>query len=220
MREVLYDASLRLRDALTAEVPGALMVHVGTCEEYGRIPAPYAESDVPSDPVSPYAKWKLRTTEALMERGGRVIVARPFLTYGPGQRPRQLIPAAVRAALAGERFPMTTGEQTREWNYVDDTVAGLLRCGSTPAAEGTVVNVCGGPEVSVANMVQRIFAVAGADAALVEVGALPKRSGEVGRFFGDSERCRTILRHTPSTSLEEGLTRTVAWWRRRLQGAA
>jgi nucleoside-diphosphate-sugar epimerase len=209
MREVLYEGSLHVSDCLPAE---ARLVHVGTCEEYGTIPAPYAEDAAPSPSVSPYAKWKLATTRELLRRGGNVVVARPFLTYGPGQRPRQLIPAAIRAALAGERFPMTSGEQTREWNYVDDTVAGLLRCGSVAVAP-KLVNICGGPELSVAAMVRRIFVAAGAPQDRVDVGALLQRSGEVGRFFGDSTRCRNELGHSPATTLDDGLVRTVAWWR-------
>ena len=213
MREVLYEGTLRVHDALD----GGLLVHVGTCEEYGTIAAPYAESDVPSEPVSPYARWKLATTRELLRRGGApVVVARPFLTYGPGQRPRQLVPAAIRAALAGQEFPMTTGEQTREWNYVDDTVAGLLRCGSTPAVVGSVVNVCGGPELSVADMVRRIFSIAGATPSLVRVGAIPQRSGEVARFFGDDTRCREVLGHRPSVDLDAGIAATVRWWREQL----
>jgi len=214
MREVLYEGSLHVADAVPR---GARLVHVGTCEEYGTIPAPYAEDDEPSAPVSPYAAWKLATTRELLRRGGDVVVARPFLTYGPGQRPRQLVPAAIRAALAGTRFPMTTGEQTREWNFVDDTVAGLLRC--AVADFRGLVNVCGGPELSVAAMVRRVFAVAGASEDLVAVGALPQRAGEVGRFFGDAHRCREVLGHTPAVELDEGLRRTVAWWRARGEAA-
>ncbi len=210
MREVLFEGTLRVAEAVP---PGARLVHAGTCEEYGTIPAPYAETDTPSDPVSPYARWKLATTRELLRRGGDVVVARPFLTYGPGQRPRQLVPSAIRAALAGERFPMTSGVQTREWNYVDDTVAGLVRCATADVAG--LVNVCGGPELSVVEMVRRIFAAAGASEALVDVGALPQREGEVARFFGDATRCRELLGHVPAVSLDEGLRRTIAWWRAR-----
>jgi UDP-glucose 4-epimerase len=140
-------------------------------------------------------------------------VARPFLTYGPGERSRRLVSVAVRAAIRGERFPMTTGEQTREWNYVDDTVVGLLRCGSTPAVVGTVINVCGGPEVSVAGMVRRVFEAAGAPVSLVDAGAIPQRPGEVPRFFGDATRCREVLGHAPAVTLDDGLRATVQWWR-------
>ena len=102
------------------------LVHVGTCEEYGDGPCPFYEDQLPQ-PVSPYSTAKVAATLRVLAlhrtRGLRVTVARPFLTYGPGQTGDRLIPAAIRAALGGTPFAMTEGRQTREVNYVEDTVA-------------------------------------------------------------------------------------------------
>lgn len=202
MEAVIVHGTRNLRAAAGA----ARFVQVGTCEEYGTIEAPFAEDDVPSEPVSPYSRAKLQATGETVAAGG--IVARPFLTYGPGQRPRQLVPAAIDAALARRPFPMTTGLQTRELNYVDDTALGLLRCAVAPDLTG-IVNVAGGDERRVIDIVQRIFELAGAPAELIQAGARPTRPGEVERFFADTRRCRDVLGHRPSMSLDEGLRRTL-----------
>ena len=108
---------------------------------------------------------------------------------------------------------MTQGRQTRELNYVDDTVQGLLLSAVTPAVLGSIINVGGGEELSVRSIAERIFRVVGADQDLLRFGVLPERAGEVSRFFCDATRCRTILGHRPEVSLDEGLSRTIEWAR-------
>lgn len=215
MQAVIVVGSRHVRAAARALRTGRRpqLVQVGTCEEYGTIEAPFAESDSPSAPVSPYAAAKLDATrEALAEadaEGPLLVVARPFLTYGPGQRPRQLIPAVIDAALRGRPFPMTAGLQTREVNFVDDTARGLLRAATTPEAHGRIVNIGGGEELRVVDLARRIMVLAGADPGLLQPGALPTRLGEVTRFCSDANLCRSLLGHTPLTPLDEGLRRTI-----------
>lgn len=186
------------------------LVHVGTCEEYGDGPAPFFE-DQPPQPVSPYSRAKTEATAGVLGLHGaglRVTVARPFLTYGAGQRGDRLIPTAIRAALQGQPFPMTEGRQTRELNHVDDIARGLALC-SGDAAIGRIINVGGGPELSVRALVERIFDLAGADRSLIRVGALPTRAGESRRFVGNHQRAWQMLGHRAQVSLEEGLRRTM-----------
>jgi len=187
------------------------LVHVGTCEEYGDGPSPFYEDQLPQ-PVSPYSTAKVAATLRVLAlhrtRGLRVTVARPFLSYGPGQTGERLIPAAIRSALAGEPFAMTEGHQSREVNYVEDTVRGLALC-ARPEVQGRIINIGGGPEITVRALVERIFDLAGADRSLLRVGALPTREGEVSRFVGNHQRARMILGHLPQVPLEEGLRRTM-----------
>ncbi|HJN72684.1 MAG TPA: NAD-dependent epimerase/dehydratase family protein [Myxococcota bacterium] len=186
---------------------GARLVHVGTCEEYGDGPAPFRE-DQPPSPVSPYSRCKVEATQRLRQMPGlRVTVARPFLTYGPGQRGPRLIPSAIRAALASRTFEMTAGTQTREFNFVEDIARGLLAC-RDDRVEGLVVNIGGGPELRVIDVVRRIFGLCGAELDLIRTTRAP-RIGEVERFLGDHERARRLLAHQPRIGLEEGLARTI-----------
>ena len=108
---------------------------------------------------------------------------------------------------------MTSGEQTREFNFVSDTVDGLIRAATTPAVEGSIVNIGSGDERRVVDVARLIFEVAGADTSLIQAGALPERTGEVPRFFADVTRCQQLLGHFPVVGLQEGLRRTIDWYR-------
>ena len=222
MQATVLGGALAVYKAAAALGSAPLLLQCGTCEEYGTISAPFSETDTPSEPVSPYSRAKLQASQALLKRASsgavRIVVARPFLTFGPGQQNRQLVPAAIEAALKQTTFPMTRGEQTREFNFVSDTVDGLIRAATTPAVEGSIINIGSGDERRVVDVTHLIFRVAQADVALIEAGALPERPGEVPRFFADVRRCRDLLGHVPTVSLEEGLKQTVAWYREHLRG--
>ncbi len=210
MEAVNHRGAVAVAEAAAAEVPDCVFVQVGSCEEYGPIPAPFAEDDEPAQPASPYGRAKLAATRALLDRRPlqHLRVARPFLTYGPGPRVSGVLPAAVRAALAKQPFAMTSGAQTREWNHIDDTVRGLLRVATQPGLDGQICNVACGEERRVQDVVELVFEVVGAPQDLIQVGSLPERQGEVPRFFADIRRCRELLGHRPRVPLEAGIRAT------------
>lgn len=196
------------------------LVHVGTCEEYGNGPAPFRESQDPM-PVSPYSAAKVAATAFVRmlctSFGLRAVVIRPFLTYGPGQGPNQLIPALIQSALVGKDFPMTAGEQTREFNYVADIAEGLMLAATAPGVEGMVINLgCAEPR-RICDVAAQVIAQMGNPVSL-QLGKLPYRPGETWEFYCDNTLARERLGWQPRTSLEAGLERTIAWYRQQRRG--
>ena len=197
------------------------LVHVGTCEEYGNGQVPFRE-DQDTSPVSPYSAAKVAATAFVRmlctSFGLRAVVVRPFLTYGPEQESNLLIPALIRSALEGRDFPMTGGEQTREFNYVDDIVEGFLRAAEAPGVEGQIINIgCAEPR-RIRDVAQLVLHLMG-DPIRAEIGKLPYRPGETWEFYCSNERARALLGWQPHVPLEEGLRRTIAWWQARKPGA-
>jgi UDP-glucose 4-epimerase len=193
------------------------LVHVGTCEEYGNGPAPFRETQDPA-PVSPYSAAKVAATAFVRmlcsSFGLRAVVVRPFLTYGPGQGTNQMIPALITSALAGRDFPMTGGEQTREFNYVDDIVRGMLLAGEAPDVEGSIINIgCAEPR-RIRDVAALVLELLGNPVRAL-FGAIAYRPGETWEFYCDNERARTRLGYRPQVTLEDGLRRTIAWYRTR-----
>ncbi|MEO1230601.1 MAG: NAD-dependent epimerase/dehydratase family protein [Myxococcota bacterium] len=192
-------------------------VHVGTCEEYGDNPTPFTEDQVPN-PVSPYSASKVAATYFFRmlhkTQGLPVSVMRPFLTYGPHLRNRMLTTLLIKKGLAGESLPMTPAEQTREFNYVEDIVAGFVQAAESPAADGEIINLGCGEEVQIAEFAKLMMELF--DGKLkVELGALPYRPGETWHFYCSNEKAKRLLGYKPQVSLREGLERTIEWYRAR-----
>ncbi len=213
LRRGILDATVAVcRSALDV---GARLVVAGTCEEYGDNPAPFAE-DQPAAPVSPYSAMKAAATDwtlmAARVAGLDATVVRPFRAYGPYDR-SSVIAAAMEAALAGRPFPMTDGAQIREWNEVYALAEGLLWALVDPRCRGALLNLGGGPQASVRSVVEQVFALCEADPALIGVGALPRRAGEVPLFCADPRRASALWGPLPNPPLDQGLAATVEWRR-------
>ena len=202
---------LRACDALDYEC----FVQTGTCEEYGDNPTPFTEDQSPN-PVSPYSASKVAATyfcKMLHKTQGRpVVVLRPFLAYGPGQRNRMLITDIIRAGLAGGELRLTGCEQTREFNYVEDIAEGFLLAATAPEAHGEIINIGSGCETPLRTFVEKVLDLMG-NPVQPEFGALDYRPGETWHFYCSIEKARRLLGYEPTVGLEEGLRRTIEWYR-------
>jgi len=183
------------------------MVYAGSCAEYGAAPAPYAEHGTPS-PRSPYGRAKLAASELVLAAGHTVV--RPFRALGAGDT-RSVVAAAARAALSGQPFEMTTGEQVREWNHVGAIARGIVAAGAHSGAVGKAVNLGGGETASVRSVVEQVFKLAGANHAELRVGALPQRPGEVPLLSGDHQLSRSLWGEILQPTLSNTLAEAVHW---------
>ncbi len=166
-------------------------------------------------PTSPYAaaKWA-GTGFARMYHllyGTSVVITRPFMTYGPGQRADKLVPHVIRALLRGEAPLLSSGRRLVDWVYVDDLVQGLLLAGVKDGIEGQELDLGSGNLVSVREVVEHLVRMTGSSA-WPQFGALPDRPHEVERR-ADSAATGDCLGWRAETPLEDGLRRTVAWYR-------
>lgn len=147
--------------------------------------------------------------------GLKVVKARFFNSYGPGEVPgqyRNVIPNFIYWAMHGRPLPITgTGEETRDFTFVDDLVDGLLRGAYYDVAVGREYNLSGGTEIrirDVADMVNRLTGNAAG------VRYLPRRKWDTkSRIKASIDRAREDLGYMPTVAFEEGLRRTVQWFR-------
>lgn len=210
--------TINLIHAMT-DHPVQRMVNTGTSEIYGDIAVPFHEDATPN-PVSPYAVSKfaaemycrLYSTSADMP----IVRVRPFNAYGPAQSPDRVIPEIIVRALQSQELLMTTGTQTREFNFVADLVDGFLLAGITPGIDGMLLNLGNGDEISMADLVARILDLMG-NPIEAQIGALPDRPIEIWRMYCDATRARETLGWTPRHSLDEGLARTIEWYEREIR---
>jgi len=190
-------------------------VNVGSGDVYGDAPVPFQE-DGPVRPASPYAVSKYAAERFCrmfnQAYGWPIVCLRPFNVFGPHQSPDRIIPELIISAMSGRDLKMTEGTQTREFMYVDDVVDAFTRALTRPGIDGEVINVCRGEEVSIRELAVTVLDLMGNPVRAL-FGALPYRPTEIWRMFGDNSKALTLLDWKPTTSLADGLTRTIDWYR-------
>lgn len=197
--------------------PVEKFVYTSTSEVYGhQAGVPFVETMTP-DPISPYAITKYAgelycRLKQRMAGSFPIVIARPFNVYGPYQSSKAVIPELILNCLRGMPVRTTRGEQTREFNYVEDIVDGLVRCAIHPQPIDGPVNIAAGEEVRICDLVRTIAELTRTQSS-VEIGALPYRPTEIWRMYADASRAREILGWRPTIGVREGLQRTVDWFR-------
>jgi len=124
------------------------------------------------------------------------------------------VPRFITQALGDE--PLTVhgdGHATRDWLYVDDDAEAIEAAIAAPieTLAGEVINVATGVDISVAQIAGLVLDVLGKPADLV--CNAPERLGQVDRHIGSTEKAHRLLGWSARTSFEDGLERTVAWYR-------
>jgi NAD dependent epimerase/dehydratase len=194
------------------------IVHVSTSEVYGTPLSVPIDEQHRVHAQSPYAASKAGADQlALSFRdsfGLPVVVARPFNTYGPRQSARAIVPTIVTQALSGGSVALGTLETTRDFVFVEDTVAGLIACGLADGVEGEEINLGTGTETSIGRLAELIFELLDVEA---DVRFDPSRvrpaDSEVERLRADGAKAARLLDWRAQVELADGLGRTIDWIR-------
>lgn len=198
------------RDGLRA------FVNLGSCDEYGNNPAPQVETQREA-PISPYSLGKVAATHLLQmlhrTESFPAVTLRLFLTYGPGQDNRRFVPQVIEGCLAGRSFPTSSGEQLRDFCFVQDSVDAVFAAFARPAALGEVINIASGRPVSIRQMIETIQRRIGKGEA--RFGEIAYRPGENLKLYADISKARALLGWEPKVALETGLDKTIQWIRNR-----
>ena len=174
-------------------------------------PLPNRSESIPDSPYAA-AKWASGGYARMFHQLYDVPVAtvRPFMTYGPRQDKRKLIPHVILSLLKGEIPKLSSGQREFDWIYVDDVVEGFLLAAEAPGIEGRTIDLGSGALVSVRTVVEKLTDLVGSTER-PQFGALPDRPFEQARTADIGEAYAAIA-WKPKTSLTEGLDRTVEWY--------
>jgi NAD dependent epimerase/dehydratase len=217
------------REFVTANVEGTLnvleaarrtevqrVVHTSTSEVYGTAQRVPIDEEHPLHPQSPYAATKVGADQIALSYqrsfGTPVVIVRPFNTYGPRQSARAVIPTIITQGLSQKTINLGATDTTRDFLYVGDTVAGIMRAALADGIEGEVINLGTGVEVSIAEVVQRVLGLLDREVpvALDDARLRPPES-EVERLVADVTKARERLEWRPEVDLDEGLRQTIDW---------
>jgi len=153
--------------------------------------------------------------------GVRACALRLTNTYGPRMRVKDarqtFLGIWVRLLLEGIPFEVWGGEQLRDFTYVDDVVEALLLAAVCPQANGQVYNLGGCEAVSLRELAELLLAANGSGEYQICDFPADRKRIDIGSYYADDSRIRTMLGWTPKVALAEGLSRTLVYYREHLE---
>jgi NAD dependent epimerase/dehydratase len=192
------------------------VIHTSSSEVYGTaLHTPMSESH-PLQGQSPYSASKIGA-DKLAESFFCAyqlpeVTVRPFNTYGPRQSARAVIPTIITQALTRDVIHLGNQDTIRDFTYVKDTVAGLVKAAEVPGIMGKVFNLGTGQEIMIGELARKIIQKIGRPVEIIvdPIRLRPEHS-EVLRLLSDNTLARKTLNWEPQVSLDEGLDQTIAW---------
>lgn len=190
------------------------------CAIYGsQAPLPLREEFMSMNLSTPYQITKmlgeLYCNFFFHHHGLKVVKTRFFNSYGPGEVPgqyRNVIPNFVYWAMQGKSLPITgTGDETRDFTFVEDLVDGLLRAGFYDCAIGEEFNLASGREICIRDLATMINEETRNSA---PINYVQRRKWDTKpRLLASVEKAKRIVGYEPGTSFEEGLKSTIRWFK-------
>jgi nucleoside-diphosphate-sugar epimerase len=197
------------------------VVYAASSSAYGDTPTLPKREDMPPNPISPYATAKLASeyymTSFFRCYGLETVCLRYFNVFGPRQDPTSpysgVLAKFISQMLSGEQPTIFgDGKQSRDFTYIENVVgANLLACQvETSKIAGKVINVATGRRTDLYQtflLLKKLIGYTG------EVKYGPERAGDVKHSLADISRAEQLLGYKPAVDFEEGLSRTVEWYR-------
>jgi nucleoside-diphosphate-sugar epimerase len=140
-----------------------------------------------------------------------LVTLRLFSAYGPMEHPSRFIPYVITTLIEGKSVEMTSGEQQRDYLYVDDIVNALILLGKKPGIDGEVYNLGSGSSMPVKEIAIMISDLLGARSKL-KIGALQRQRKESNRMMANTAKIEK-LGWKPRTDLRRGLEKTIIWFK-------
>ena len=199
------------------------VVYAASSSAYGDTPTLPKHEGMKPDPISPYAVAKLASEQYMISfyrcYGLETVCLRYFNVFGPRQDPSSpysgVLAKFITQMLRGEQpTAFGDGEQSRDFTYIDNVVAANLLACKAPAekAAGQVFNVATGHRVTL-NETFRLLQGLTSYSGSLKYG--PERGGDIKHSLADISKAESALNYEPVIDFEEGLRRTVEWYRRK-----
>ena len=203
------------------------VVYAASSSAYGDTPTLPKHEAMRPDPISPYAVAKLASEQYMISfyrcYGLETVCLRYFNIFGPRQDPSSpysgVLAKFITQMLRGEQPTIFgDGEQSRDFTYIDNAVeANLLACKApAPKAAGQVFNVATGTRFSLNETFQLLQSMTSYKG---QVKHGPERGGDIKHSLADISKAEAGLAYKPLVAFEEGLRRTVAWYRESVVGS-
>lgn len=193
------------------------MLYVSSTEVYGEAKRqPIVEEDALS-PVNTYAVSKMAADRLCYtffhEHGVPVVIGRIFNAYGPRETLPYIVPEVIRQLERGPVLSLGNVEAARDFTYIEDTARGLMALMGSNLPNGGAFNIGSGRSISIRQLVDGCARIMGRDDYLIEHDPRRDRRLDIDDFRADASKLMVATGWAPTIGLEEGLRRTVDWFR-------
>ena len=209
--QVVANAVLKNQDSVER------FIHISTSEVYGTALETPMPEEHPLNPASPYASAKAGADRLVYSYWVTydipAIIIRPFNNYGPNQHLEKVIPRFITSALLDE--PLTvhgSGENTRDWIYVEDLCQALDRVMHTglDKVKGQVINIGTGRDIAIKAIAEIVLDKLGKPKSLIT--HTTDRYGQVMKHVSSADKAFQLLGWKAETNFGEGITKTITWY--------
>jgi len=198
------------------------VIHTSTSEVYGTARFVPITEEHPLQGQSPYSASKIGADQIALSFyyafATPVCIARPFNTYGPRQSARAVIPSVITQIATGQtKIRLGSLHPTRDFNYIKDTVTGLIAIAESDQSVGEVINIGSNFEISVGETVELIAEIMGVKMEIeTKAERIRPEKSEVERLWADNSKAKRLLNWEPEfggkEGLKRGLRKTIAWF--------
>ncbi|MFH2138220.1 MAG: NAD-dependent 4,6-dehydratase LegB [Candidatus Omnitrophota bacterium] len=195
------------------------IIHTSTSEAYGTAIYTPIDEKHPKQGQSPYSATKIGADflaqSFFRSFGLPVVIARPFNTYGPRQSARAIIPTIITQLLSGKKnIKLGSLHPKRDFVFVNDTVQGFIEIDESKKTLGEEINIATQQEISIGELVQVLDKIINSK---FKIQKDSKRirpvNSEVDQLLGSNEKIKKLTNWKQRYSLEQGLKKTVEWFR-------
>jgi nucleoside-diphosphate-sugar epimerase len=211
--------TVNLAESCLREVPHFKhFLFASTSETYGNGPVPKLE-ETPQAPNSPYSVSKQAAEKYILYMWDAykfpMTVLRPFNTYGRRDNTHFLVERMLVQMLRGDTVKLGDSTPERDLLYVDDHADAYSICLGNPKAIGGTFNFATGEKITVKALAEKMKEMTGFRGQILW-DTIPRRPLDIQVLYGDSSKAKSVLGWQAKVSLEEGLRRTIDFWRKKL----
>ncbi|WP_040212824.1 NAD-dependent epimerase/dehydratase family protein [Clostridium polynesiense] len=194
------------------------VINIGSSAEYGNVNEKITETFCPK-PASIYGSTKACATllchQLAMENDISAVTLRPFGIFGEGEEPHKLFSYIILSILKGEAVHLTSCGQYRDYCYIENIIDAMILCAEDKDVNNQIFNVGTGTSKPLSHYVDLIFNLMGTSM-IPNYGSIAYRKNEMWDPCPDISKIKNVTGWTPKINLEEGLKKTIAWYKENL----
>lgn len=185
-------------------------IQIGSSAEYFKNRSPHIEKKS-TIPITSYAKAKFLATKYLLQLFKKkkfpVTILRLYQSYGPKQDVNRLVPIVISSCLQNKNFPCSSGDQLRDFVYIEDVTDAILKCYNNKNVIGEIINIGTGKPIKVKRLIN--FINKKIKKGKPEFGKIKLRVDEFKKIYANIAKAKKLLNWKPKVDIKSGIIKTI-----------